>query len=74
MVYVDVSAKAPTSRYTRGGYEHSEGLTDGLEQECREPSTRGCEITRSNPLNFPLLRKSWIDAEYSNGEGNPKVN
>ncbi|EKM80728.1 hypothetical protein AGABI1DRAFT_71227 [Agaricus bisporus var. burnettii JB137-S8] len=59
--------------YTRGDFERDEALADGLDQECHEPSTDGCKIARSNPLDFSLFRKSLIDVEYSNGDGNPKV-
>ena len=69
-----LALRLQSPRYTRGDFERDEALAVGLDQECHEPSTDGCKIARSNPLDFSLFRKSLIDADYSNGDGNPKVN
>lgn len=39
---------------------------------CVEPEMQNCTETRP-PLDFPLTRRSWIDAAYTNEIGSPKI-
>lgn len=59
-------------RYARGGYEYEESFDDGANPICTDPSLAGCSTPRS-PLDMPLLRQSWIDADYTNEVIYPKV-
>ncbi|TFK44430.1 Lecithin:cholesterol acyltransferase-domain-containing protein [Crucibulum laeve] len=58
--------------YARGAYEQDDNFADGSDPECVEPSAEGCSSPRA-PLDMPLSRKSWIDAEYTNDTISPKV-
>lgn len=59
-------------RYARGEYEYEESPADGLNPTCTDPEDTGC-VTLRTPLDLPLMRKSWIDAEYTNDTVTPKV-
>ncbi|KIK61203.1 hypothetical protein GYMLUDRAFT_43281 [Collybiopsis luxurians FD-317 M1] len=65
--------------YTRGEYEYDESAADGLTPHCNDPDpssnqTGPCAgITPRTPLDIPLMRKSWIDAEYTDENAVPKV-
>lgn len=58
--------------YARGEFEHDESLADSPDAVCTDPDDDSC-ITQRAPLDLPLLRKSWIDAEYTDEAGTPKV-
>ncbi|KAL0568627.1 phospholipid:diacylglycerol acyltransferase [Marasmius crinis-equi] len=58
--------------YARGEYERDEQMSDSQDAECTDPDDMQCTSRRS-PLDLPLLRKSYIDAEYTNETSNPKV-
>ncbi|KAJ7594635.1 Lecithin:cholesterol/phospholipid:diacylglycerol acyltransferase [Mycena floridula] len=53
-------------------YEQDESMADGIDPLCNDPSISGCSTPRA-PLDMPLLRKSWIDSEYTNEQISPKV-
>jgi hypothetical protein len=57
-------------RYARGEYEHDDSAADSSDPTC--PDSADGECIRA-PLDMPLSRKSWIDAEYTNETINPKV-
>ncbi|KAJ3772738.1 phospholipid:diacylglycerol acyltransferase [Lentinula raphanica] len=62
--------------YTRGDFEHDESGADGIAPLCTDPNNQTglcVGLTQRNPLDIPLLRKSWIDAEYTDETANPKV-
>ncbi|KAJ3784308.1 phospholipid:diacylglycerol acyltransferase [Lentinula aff. detonsa] len=65
--------------YTRGDYEYDETAADGIAPLCRDPNpgsnqTGTCAgLSPRNQLDMPLLRKSWIDADYTDETANPKV-
>ncbi|KAJ3861987.1 phospholipid:diacylglycerol acyltransferase [Lentinula novae-zelandiae] len=65
--------------YTRGDFEHDESAADGISPLCIDPDTGSNQTgpcagsTPRNPLDMPLLRKSWIDADYTDETVNPKV-
>uniref|UniRef100_A0A0W0EX56 Phospholipid:diacylglycerol acyltransferase n=1 Tax=Moniliophthora roreri TaxID=221103 RepID=A0A0W0EX56_MONRR len=54
--------------YARGEFEHDESLADSPDAVCTDPDDDSC-ITQRAPLDLPLLRKSWIDAEYTDEAG-----
>ncbi|KAK7473039.1 phospholipid:diacylglycerol acyltransferase [Stygiomarasmius scandens] len=58
--------------YARGEYEFDESFADGLNPVCTDPDDPGCTSARS-ALDMPLLRKNWIDAEYTDDTASPKV-
>ncbi|KAF8639548.1 hypothetical protein AX17_001453 [Amanita inopinata Kibby_2008] len=58
--------------YARGEYEHEEANTDSAESACDDPMIEGCSSPRM-PLDLPLSRRNWIDAEYTNENSSPKV-
>ncbi|KAK0504549.1 phospholipid:diacylglycerol acyltransferase [Armillaria luteobubalina] len=58
--------------YARGAYEHDGNSVDSLNPTCLDPDDNGCVAERP-PLDMPLTRKSWIDAEYTNDTISPKV-
>ncbi|KAG7090994.1 hypothetical protein E1B28_010061 [Marasmius oreades] len=58
--------------YARGDYQYDETLADSLDAECTDPDDSQCQSQRP-PLELPLLRKTWMDAEYTDEAGNPKV-
>ncbi|KAG7449626.1 LACT-domain-containing protein [Guyanagaster necrorhizus] len=58
--------------YARGAYEHDGNSIDGLNPTCSDAADDECVSERS-PLNMPLTRKSWIDADYTNETVSPKV-
>ncbi|KAK0212623.1 phospholipid:diacylglycerol acyltransferase [Desarmillaria ectypa] len=53
------------TRYARGAYEHDDNSVDGLDPTCSDPADDEC-VTERPPLDMPLTRKSWIDADYTN--------
>ncbi|KAJ3998713.1 phospholipid:diacylglycerol acyltransferase [Lentinula boryana] len=65
--------------YTRGDYEYDETAADGIAPLCRDPNPGSNQIgtcaglSPRNQLDMPLLRKSWIDADYTDATANPKV-
>lgn len=58
--------------YARGAYEHDGNSVDGLNPTCINPDDNEC-VTARPPLDMPLTRKSWIDADYTNDTISPKV-
>ncbi|KAK1230496.1 phospholipid:diacylglycerol acyltransferase [Marasmius sp. AFHP31] len=68
----EVSMIARSYWYARGEYERDEQISDSPDAECTDPDDDSCTTQRS-PLDLPLLRKSWIDAEYTNDTAIPKV-
>lgn len=59
-------------RYAQGDYER-EDQNLGVENLCTSPSPGG-EGCPNLPLEpGPLLRRSWIDASYTNDQGFPRV-
>jgi len=56
--------------YTRGEYEHDDTLADAGDAVCANSSD--CVSPRA-PLDLPLLRQSWIDAEYTDESVSPKI-
>ncbi|KAK0195630.1 phospholipid:diacylglycerol acyltransferase [Armillaria mellea] len=60
------------TKYARGAYEHDGNSVDGLNPTCLNPDDNEC-VTERNPLDIPLTRKSWIDADYTNDTISPKV-
>ena len=59
-----------TPRYTREGYEHDEVQADSVDAQCA--NTTDCTTPRA-PLDLPLLRRSQIDAEYTDEAEFPRV-
>ncbi|KAE9399773.1 hypothetical protein BT96DRAFT_975721 [Gymnopus androsaceus JB14] len=65
--------------YAHGDYEHDESAADGVTPRCTDPDpssnqTGPCSgITPRTPLDMPLLRKSWIDADYTDESGTPQI-
>ncbi|KAF5384535.1 hypothetical protein D9757_006461 [Collybiopsis confluens] len=65
--------------YTRGDYEYDESAADGQTPHCTDPDpgsnqTGPCSgVTPRAPLDMPLMRKSWIDAEYTDEGADPKI-
>ena len=68
-----VNYEAIAYRYARGEYEYEyeESNVDTVDI-CDNPTTSGCSNKR-NPLYLPLIRRNWIDAEYTDESINPKV-
>ncbi|KAJ4483601.1 LACT-domain-containing protein [Lentinula aciculospora] len=64
--------------YTRGDFEHDEIAADGIAPLCTDSNTGSNQtglcagMTPRNPLDMPLTRKSWIDADYTDETVNPK--
>lgn len=56
--------------YTRGEYEYDEVQPDAHNPVCDNSSD--CQ-TPLAPLNMPLSRRSWIDADYTDNNAKPKV-
>ncbi|TFK46943.1 Lecithin:cholesterol acyltransferase [Heliocybe sulcata] len=56
--------------YARGEFEHDDTLADAHDAVCSNSSD--CRTDRA-PLDLPLLRRSWIDAEYTDEGVYPKV-
>ncbi|KAH9828727.1 phospholipid:diacylglycerol acyltransferase [Rhodofomes roseus] len=56
--------------YTREGFEHDEVQADVIDAQCANVSD--C-MTPRTPLDLPLLRKSQIDAEYTDEGTSPPV-
>lgn len=67
-----VNYDAIAYRYARGEYEYEESNTDTADVVCDNPTTSGCSNKRT-PLDLPLIRRNWIDAEYTDESINPKV-
>ncbi|KDQ55163.1 hypothetical protein JAAARDRAFT_37689 [Jaapia argillacea MUCL 33604] len=59
-----------TERYSRGEYEFDETMADGPNAVCY--NTTNCETPRP-PLDMPMLRRSWIDSDYTNESVSPKI-
>ncbi|KAE9399765.1 Lecithin:cholesterol acyltransferase [Gymnopus androsaceus JB14] len=65
--------------YAHGDYEHDESAADGVTPRCTDPDpssnqTGPCSgVTPRTPLDMPLLRKSWIDADYTDESGIPQI-
>ena len=57
-------------RYTRGEFEYDDVQADAFDATCS--NTSDCVSPRS-PLDLPLLRKSWIDSDYTDERLSPKV-
>ena len=60
----------PSYRYTRGEFEYDEVQPDTVDAQCSNSSE--CLSERSI-LDLPLLRKSWIDSDYTDETLSPKV-
>ncbi|KAF9039497.1 LACT-domain-containing protein [Hymenopellis radicata] len=58
--------------YARGEFEHEDSPADGPNPTCADSEDTEC-VTLGTPLEFPLIRKSWIDAEYTNDTVTPKI-
>ena len=56
--------------YTRGEYEYDEIQADAYPATCA--NTSDC-VTPRSPLDMPLSRKTWIDAEYTDESVAPKI-
>lgn len=56
--------------YARGEFEHDESSPDGSNAMCSNASD--C-LTPRAPLDLPLMRRSWIDAEYTDEAAQPKI-
>ncbi|KAF8629410.1 hypothetical protein AX15_003464 [Amanita polypyramis BW_CC] len=59
--------------YARGEFEHEESNPDNVNVVCEEPTVSGCSSYMRSPLDLPLVRRNWIDAEYTDENINPKV-
>ncbi|KAJ7076865.1 phospholipid:diacylglycerol acyltransferase [Mycena belliarum] len=59
--------------YAQGANDYDEATdsADGVDPVCVDPSDGACPVRTA--LEFPLARKSWIDAEYTDEELRPKV-
>ena len=59
-------------RYARGEFEHDEMALDVSDDVCDDVDESGCTTFRT-PLDLPLIRRTWIDAEYTDENVFPKV-
>ncbi|KAF9075627.1 LACT-domain-containing protein [Rhodocollybia butyracea] len=63
--------------YTQGEYEYDDTSADSAAPLCTDPdssSGQPCSgVTMRTPLDMPLKRKSWIDAEYTDEGSNPRI-
>ncbi|EGO00883.1 hypothetical protein SERLA73DRAFT_50487 [Serpula lacrymans var. lacrymans S7.3] len=60
------------SRYAHGPHEQDENFAEAEYPMCTDPSNDSCS-TPQTPLDIPLARNSWIDAEYTDENAIPKV-
>ena len=67
-----VNYEAIAYRYARGEYEYEESNMDTVDVVCDDSTISGCSNKRT-PLDLPLIRRNWIDAEYTDESINPKV-
>ncbi|KAF9268724.1 Lecithin:cholesterol acyltransferase [Marasmius fiardii PR-910] len=58
--------------YARGDYQYDEQAVETLDTECTDPDNDQCQ-TKRPPLDLPLMRKTWMDAEYTDDTATPKV-
>lgn len=58
--------------YTRGEFQYDEIKPDAHNPMCSNDTVSGC-ITPAEKLDFPMYRKAWIDAEYTDSSVNPRV-
>lgn len=54
-------------RYARGPNAYEDNFGEAVDPVCQEPD---CETPKSD---IPLSRRSWIDADYTDENMNPKV-
>lgn len=59
--------------YARGEYEHEEIDADSANAVCSDPTSSRCSSYPETPFDLPLVRRNWIDAEYTNEAISPKV-
>ncbi|PFH53776.1 hypothetical protein AMATHDRAFT_136887 [Amanita thiersii Skay4041] len=55
-----------------GGYEYEEAGLDGPSLGCHDPNTDDYSTHRT-PLDMPLTRRNWIDADFTHETTRPKV-
>ena len=60
-------------RYARGEYEYEESNAEVADVVCDEPTTYGCSTYKRASLDLPLVRRNWIDADYTDESNIPKV-
>ncbi|EGO26500.1 hypothetical protein SERLADRAFT_447691 [Serpula lacrymans var. lacrymans S7.9] len=58
--------------YAHGPHEQDENFAEAEYPMCTDPSNDSCS-TPQTPLDIPLARNSWIDAEYTDENAIPKV-
>ncbi|KIY63217.1 phospholipid:diacylglycerol acyltransferase [Cylindrobasidium torrendii FP15055 ss-10] len=58
--------------YAQGEYEYDENPVDAANAICHDPTDAGC-VTLRTPLDMPLMRKSWIDSDFTNETILPKI-
>jgi phospholipid:diacylglycerol acyltransferase len=58
-------------RYARGEFEHDEMAVDVPDNVCDDFNASDCSFR--TPLDLPLKRRTWIDAEYTDETVVPKV-
>ncbi|KII96161.1 hypothetical protein PLICRDRAFT_35093 [Plicaturopsis crispa FD-325 SS-3] len=60
--------------YNQGPHEYDETTLETENATCASPDANTCDQLHPRPpLDLPLSRRSWIDAEYTNENVNPKV-
>ncbi|KAK2464285.1 hypothetical protein APHAL10511_003742 [Amanita phalloides] len=59
--------------YARGEHEQEESNPDTIDVVCDDPKSSRCSSYAENRLDLPLVRRNWIDAEYTDETINPKV-
>lgn len=59
--------------YTRGANEYDEVQPDASDPGLVCTNTSDCQTPLILPLNLPLARRSWIDAEYTDSSAKPRV-
>lgn len=58
--------------YARGEFERGEVAMDMPDNVCHDPHASNCSSVRTQ-LDLPLLRRTWIDAEYTDETNLPKI-
>lgn len=68
-----VGYDATARRYARGEYEYEGSNAEVADVVCDDPTTYGCSSYKRTSLDLPLVRRNWIDAEYTDESIIPKV-
>ncbi|KAG1740885.1 Lecithin:cholesterol acyltransferase-domain-containing protein [Suillus paluster] len=58
--------------YAHGPHEHDESFAEVEHSTCTDPTDK-CNYTVRPPLDMPVSRTSWIDADYTHETTTPKV-